>query len=58
MGSEVVEWILAGEERDQCKASVYIKMNFLEIGNFFRKAFFRADQLKGHISLFLKHLNY
>jgi hypothetical protein len=49
-----VEWILAGEERDQCNASVNTEMNFLEIGNFFCKALFRADQLKGHISLFFK----
>lgn len=52
-----MEWILAGKEWDQCKASVNRGINFLEIGNFFCKAFFRADQLKGHISLFFKHLN-
>ena len=45
-----MEWILAGKERDQCKASVNTEMNSLEIVNFSCKWFFGANQLKGHIS--------
>ena len=49
-----MEWIPASKERDQCKTSVNAEMNSLETGNFFCIAFFRANQLKGHISKFFK----